>query len=61
MENWRYINHDPGEYPYQPAVDLWRDGLVPSFDGKTWKLHGGEDAEVLFEIDKNQLEVEDNE
>ena len=27
-------------YPYQPAVDLWNVGLVPSFDGKLWRLHG---------------------
>lgn len=35
------LSHD-----YQPAVDLWRQGLVPSYDGKVWRLHvlweGGE-------------------
>ena len=27
------------EYKYQSAVDLWERGLVPSFNGKTWRLH----------------------
>jgi len=26
-------------YPFQPAVDLWERGLVPSYDGKVWRLH----------------------
>ena len=37
------------EYPYQCAVDLWKMGLVPSFDGKKWRLHGGSTAEILWE------------
>ena len=36
-------------YPFQPAVDLWGMGLVPSFDGKKWRLHGGENAKILWE------------
>ncbi len=35
-------------YPFQPAVDLWELGLVPLFDGKTWRLRGGKDAKVLW-------------
>ena len=42
-------------YPFQPAVDLWSAGLVPSFDGKTWRLHGGPGADVLFEITREEL------
>lgn len=26
-------------YDFSPAVKLWEMGLVPSFDGKTWRLH----------------------
>ena len=37
------------EYPYQSVVDLWKMGLVPSFDGKKWRLHGGKKAEILWE------------
>lgn len=40
----------PGEgYPFAAAVRLWERGLVPSFDGSVWQLHGGPDAEVLYE------------
>ena len=36
-------------YPYQFIVELWKMGLVPSYDGKTWRLHGGKDAKILWE------------
>lgn len=49
VKKWKYINHVKGEYPFQPSVDLWRAGLVPSFDGTTWRLHGGQHGEVLWE------------
>jgi len=34
---------------FAPAVELWKLGLVPSFDGKLWRLHGGKDAKILWE------------
>ena len=37
------------EYPFQCLADLWEQGLVPSFDGTTWRLHGGKDAKSLYE------------
>jgi len=49
IKTWKYIKHIKGEYPFQPAVDLWFMGLVSSFDGKKWRLHGGKDAKVLWE------------
>jgi len=33
-------------YPLQPAVDLWKAGLVPVFDGGVWRLHCGPDGRV---------------
>ncbi len=36
-------------YPYQSGVDLWKMGLVPSFDGAVWRLHGGKDGKILWE------------
>ena len=36
------------KYPLQPSVDLWKTGLVPSFDGEKWRLHGGEKADILW-------------
>jgi hypothetical protein len=47
---WKYTEKINCEgYPFQPAVTLWEMGLVPSFDGKTWRLHGGPDGRVLWE------------
>jgi len=50
ISEWKYIDHPVGEYPFQPAVDLWRQGLVPSYDGRdgTWRLHGGSAMDVLY-------------
>ena len=31
------------------AIKLWESGLVPSFDGTTWRLHSGESADVVYE------------
>ena len=55
ISKWKYIKSNRGEYPFQSAVDLWNMGLVPSFDGKNWRLHGGKSAKVLFEISREDL------
>jgi hypothetical protein len=36
-------------YDFSSAVRLWEEGLVPSYDEKTWRLHGGKSAKVLYE------------
>ena len=47
---WKYTeNIKTNEYPFLPLVKLWEMGLVPSFDGKIWRLHGGKDAAILWE------------
>ena len=53
---WKGVKHPKGKYPFQPLVTLWNQGLVPSFDGTTWRLHGGSEATVLFSITKDELE-----
>ena len=37
------------KFDFSSAVKLWDDGLVPSFDGKVWRLHSGESADVVYE------------
>ena len=37
------------KYDYSSAVKLWESGLVPSFDGTTWRLHTGKNADVVYE------------
>jgi hypothetical protein len=34
---------------FSPAVKLWEAGLVPSFDGKVWRLHTGKNAKIVYE------------
>ena len=37
------------KFDYSSAIKLWEAGLVPSFDGTTWRLHSGENADVVYE------------
>jgi hypothetical protein len=50
IANYKYIDHESGKNPFQPCIDLWRLGLVPSFDGKTWRLHKMcDNAKIIYE------------
>jgi hypothetical protein len=48
-----------GRYKFQPVVDLWKRGFVPSFDGTTWRLHSGKKAEIVYEM-KAKVEEEES-
>jgi len=48
INKWKNVKHKHGEYPFQSCVDLWMVGLIPSFDGIKWRLHGGPKGEVLW-------------
>jgi len=39
IKQWKCIDHKEGVNPFQSGIDLWKGGYVPSFDGKTWRLH----------------------
>jgi len=40
IKKWKYTeNIKTKGYPFQSAVDLWKMGLVPSYDGEIWRLH----------------------
>jgi len=49
VPSWNYVDHEPGINPFQPCIDLWELGLVPSFSGTTWRLHSGRDAKIIYE------------
>ena len=49
LQDWKYIEHSPGENPFQPCIDLWERGFVPSYKGKVWRLHKGKEAKVVYE------------
>ncbi|RLC36639.1 hypothetical protein DRH29_04195 [candidate division Kazan bacterium] len=46
---WGYFEKHPDKYPFQSLVKLWKMGLIPSFDGEIWRLHGGSQGKVLWE------------
>lgn len=37
------------QHDFSSAVKLWESGLVPSFDGSTWRLHSGKNADAIYE------------
>ena len=37
------------KYDFSTCIKLWEQGLVPSFDGTTWRLHSGKKAEIVYE------------
>ncbi|MFH1562269.1 MAG: hypothetical protein ABIF11_02450 [Nitrospirota bacterium] len=45
LQEWKESN------PFQSAIDLWERGLVPSFDGKDWRLHTGPDAKIVYTLE----------
>jgi hypothetical protein len=56
LKNWGYVEHKEGFNPFQCCIDLWEMGIVPSFDGNTYRLHSGKNADVIYVIDKKDLE-----
>ena len=37
------------KYNFSSVANLWNAGLVPSFDGETWRLHSGKSADIVCE------------
>ena len=37
------------KYNFSSVANLWNAGLVPSFDGKVWRLHSGKSADIVYE------------
>ena len=38
IKSWQHVEHQKGDYPFQAAVDLWLQGIVPVTDGNNWCL-----------------------
>jgi hypothetical protein len=55
IPSWKHVKHPKGKNPYMPLIKLWESGLVPSFDGINWRLHGGNKAKVLRVISAKKL------
>lgn len=39
LNGWKHPKAKNGKNPFQPCIDLWEQGIVPSFDKTTWRLH----------------------
>jgi hypothetical protein len=52
IKKWKYINHKDGINPFQSGIDLWRAGLIPSYDGRIYRLHAGKEAKIVYELKK---------
>jgi hypothetical protein len=48
LREWKYIKHPKGKNPFQPCIDLWNKGIVPSYDGTKWRLHG-KNGKIIWE------------
>ena len=51
LDEWRVSGKPVYGTPFQPAIDLWEAGLVPSFDGEIWRLHAGKNARIVYEME----------
>jgi hypothetical protein len=51
LPSWKFDGKTVKRYPFRAGADLWEAGLVPSFDGKTWRLHAGPDAKIVYEYE----------
>jgi hypothetical protein len=55
-KDWKYTDKiDCKGYPFESSVKLWKLGLMPSFDGKIWRLHTGKKAKIIYEIPQVEL------
>jgi len=52
ITKWKYIEHKEGINPFQAGIDLWKSGLVPSYDGKTWRLHSDRNAKIVYTLNQ---------
>lgn len=48
IRQWLDVDHEPGIYPFQAAVDLWRAGLALGKTEEGWVLVGAEG--IVFEL-----------
>jgi len=56
IEKWKYVEHEKGVNPFQSCIDLYKRGLVPSFDGKLWRLHATTKAKIVWQGTVEDLE-----
>jgi len=53
VTEWRHLEGNTD--PWASVRTLWVNGYVPSFDGKTWRLHRGPKAKVVLKVNQREL------
>ena len=48
IKTWKYVEHVPGVYPFQSAVNLWYRGFIAVRIGDKWGLYSSKLKEVIF-------------
>lgn len=48
IDDWKRVDHEKGNNPFKPAIDLWEAGYIASYDGEKWRLHIGKDAKIVW-------------
>jgi len=52
ITTWEYTSRND---PWASIRKLWISGYVPSFDGKTWRVHAYKDARIVFEFTASEI------
>jgi hypothetical protein len=50
IKNWKYTEKLKIKgYPFQSGLDLWKRGLILTYDGKTWRIHNmSQKAKIIW-------------
>ena len=58
LKKWyNFETLEPFTNPFQSIIILWENGFIPSFDGTTWRIYKGQNAEIVFSITKEELDL----
>ena len=55
---WAYIStfiNINYNYKFSIISKLWERGIIPSFDGTIWRLHSGNNVDIIYECSKEDL------
>lgn len=51
LDTWKGFEDVKGN-PFQSCIDLWESGLVPSYDGKVWRLYSNKG--IVYEMKESE-------
>ena len=48
IKTWKYVEHVPGVYPFQSAVNLWHRGFIPVMVDNKWGLYSPKLRRIIY-------------